>query len=263
MPFDPWEVQPASKMLGETVITTLGLSEEIVAYRRDGVAISEVLYRAAWARTFLRKDGCIEPTSRGVWALTPRGRSISDQDLLTIPNRVRKQGNTESGLSKPPISIEAISEEATWREQLLSLLRELQPDAFERLSQRVLRESGFIKVDVTGRTGDGGIDGVGVLRIQLISFQVLFQCKRYKDTVGASAIRDFRGAMVGRTDKGLFITTGRFTLDAKREATRDGAPPIELIDGEELCELLKQLRIGVTIETVERVVIKDEVLKAM
>lgn len=116
---------------------------------------------------------------------------------------------------------------------------------------------------MTGRTGDGGIDGVGVLRIQLISFQVLFQCKRYKDTVGASAIRDFRGAMVGRTDKGLFITTGRFTLDAKREATRDGAPPIELIDGEELCELLKQLRIGVTIETVERVVIKDDVLKAM
>lgn len=249
--------------LGETVITTLGLSEEIVAYRRDGVAISEVLYRAAWARTFLRKDGCIEPTSRGVWALTPRGRSISDQDLLTIPNRVRKQGNTESGSSKPSISIEVVSEEATWREQLLSLLRELQPDAFERLSQRVLRESGFIKVDVTGRTGDGGIDGVGVLRIQLISFQVLFQCKRYKDTVGASAIRDFRGAMVGRTDKGLFITTGRFTLDAKREATRDGAPPIELIDGEEFCELLKQLRIGVAIETVERVVIKDEVLKAM
>ena len=126
-----------------------------------------------------------------------------------------------------------------------------------------MREAGFIKVDVTGRTGDGGIDGVGVLRIQLISFQVLFQCKRYKDTVGASAIRDFRGAMVGRTDKGLFITTGRFTSDAKREATRDGAPPIELIDGEELCELLKQLRIGVAIETVERVVIKDEVLKAM
>ncbi len=115
-------------------------------------------------------------------------------------------------------------------------------------------------MEVTGRTGDGGIDGVGVLRIQLISFQVLFQCKRYRDTVGAGAIRDFRGAMVGRTDKGLFITTGRFTADARREATRDGAPPIELIDGDELCELLKQLRIGVVTEVVERIVIQPEVL---
>jgi len=145
----------------------------------------------------------------------------------------------------------------------ITLLRGLQPDAFERLSQRVLRESGFIKVEVTGRTGDGGIDGVGVLRIQLISFQVLFQCKRYRDTVGASAIRDFRGAMVGRTDKGLFITTGRFTSEAKREATRDGAPPIELIDGEEFCELLKQLRIGVMTETIERVVIRSDILNAI
>lgn len=103
------------------------------------------------------------------------------------------------------------------------------PDAFECLSQRILRESGFIKIEVKGKSGDGGIDGIGVLRVHLLSFQVFFQCKRYKDSVGAGAIRDFRGAMVARTDKGLFITTGRFTPDAKREATRDGAPRIELI----------------------------------
>jgi restriction system protein len=136
-------------------------------------------------------------------------------------------------------------------------------DAFERLSQRLLRESGFTKVEVTGRSGDGGIDGIGVLRINLLSFQVLFQCKRYKDTVGPSAIRDFRGAMVGRSDKGLFITTGRFSQDAKREATRDGAPPIELIDAEELCVLLKDLKIGIRLETIERVVVEAEAFKAM
>lgn len=126
------------------------------------------------------------------------------------------------------------------------------PDAFERLAQRILRESGFIRVEVTGRSGDGGIDGIGVLRVNLLSFHVLFQCKRYHGSVGASEIRDFRGAMVGRSDKGLFITTGTFTNEARREATRDGAPPIDLIDGDQLCDILKRLKLGVCVEMVER-----------
>ena len=122
-----------------------------------------------------------------------------------------------------------------------------------RLAQRILRESGFVKVEVTGRSGDGGIDGVGVLRLALLSFQVYFQCKRYKGSVSPGAIRDFRGAMVGRTDKGLFITTGTFTAEAKKEATRDGAPAIDLIDGDYLCDLLKSLKLGVTTRMVEEV----------
>jgi restriction system protein len=130
------------------------------------------------------------------------------------------------------------------------------PDAFERLAQRLLREAGFLKVAVTGRSGDGGIDGIGVLRVNLLSFQVLFQCKRYQGSVGAGAIRDFRGAMVGRSDKGLMITTGTFTPDAKREATRDGAPAIDLIDGDQLCDLLKQLKLGVTTEMVEKMTVE-------
>ena len=138
------------------------------------------------------------------------------------------------------------------------LTNQLKPDAFERLAQRIMRESGFVKVEVTGRSGDGGIDGVGVLRLALLSFQVYFQCKRYKGSVSASAIRDFRGAMVGRTDKGLFITTGTFTADAKREATRDGAPVIDLIDGEYLCDLLKSLKLGVATKMVEEVAIDPE-----
>jgi Restriction endonuclease len=119
----------------------------------------------------------------------------------------------------------------------------------------------FIKVEVKGKSGNGGIDGIGVLRVNLLSFQVFFQCKRYKDSVSASAIRDFRGAMVGRTDKGLFITTGRFTPDAKREATRDGAPQIELIDGEQLCELLKSLNLGLKTEMIEHVTVVPEVFR--
>ena len=118
-------------------------------------------------------------------------------------------------------------------------------NAFERLAQRLLREAGFISVVVTGQSGDGGIDGLGIYRLSLMSFPVFFQCKRYSGSVGAGAIRDFRGAMSGRGDKGLLITTGTFTVDAKHEATRDGAPPIDLIDGDQLCGLLKNYGLGV------------------
>jgi restriction system protein len=116
-----------------------------------------------------------------------------------------------------------------------------------------------VRAEVTGKSGDGGIDGNGVLRMNLVSFQVLFQCKRYKGSVSAGTVRDFRGAMQGRADKGLIITTGTFTPDARREATRDEAPAIDLIDGEALCEHLKKLGLGVRVEQVvsERVTIED------
>ncbi len=250
--------------LGEKLAELMALSDEVLGYRREGASMNEVPYRAAWARTYLKRDGILERTARGVWALTPRGPDVSDAELAGVPVRVRRmQAATRVAKREEEDVEQEVAAEQSWKDRLLAVLRALPPDGFERLAQRLLRESGFTKVEVTGKTGDGGIDGVGVLRIQLVSFQVLFQCKRYRDTVGAAAIRDFRGAMVGRTDKGLFITTGRFTADARREATRDGAPPIELIDGEELCELLRQFQIGVTIEKVERIVVQPEALAAI
>jgi restriction system protein len=130
----------------------------------------------------------------------------------------------------------------------------LSPAAFERLSQRLLRESGFVEVKVTGRSGDGGIDGVGIVRLGgLLGFPILFQCKRYSGSVGSGVIRDFRGAMIGRADRGLVITTGTFSRDAKIEATRDGAPPIDLVDGEQLLDKLKELGLGVTVKKIEQV----------
>lgn len=115
--------------------------------------------------------------------------------------------------------------ENNWREELLNIMLAMHPDAFERLCRRLLREANFSSVTVTGQTGDGGIDGTGVYKMSLVSFPVFFQAKRWKGSVGASRVRDFRGAMQGRGDKGLLITTGTFTTDAEREATRDGAPP--------------------------------------
>lgn len=149
--------------------------------------------------------------------------------------------------------------ETPWQDRLLECLLKMKPPAFERLCQKILQDSGFVKVDVTGRSGDGGIDGIGVLRLNLLSFHVFFQCKRWKGSVGASVIRDFRGAMVGRADKGLVMTTGTFSTDARKEATRDGAPAIDLVDGETLCELLKGLKIGVSIQKVERVLVEQHV----
>lgn len=221
---------------------------------------TEVGYRLAWARTYLKKFGFLENSSRGVWALTEKARSnpaFSPPEVVTYVRGLDKTQQNIEQLKDVDVLVE-VSEEA-WREQLyIVLTQKLDPSAFERLIQRLLRESGFVQVEVTGKTGDGGIDGKGIARINgFMSFHVLFQCKRYKGSVGAGEIRDFRGAMVGRADKGLFITTGTFTAAALKEATRDGAPPIDLVDGNELADKLRELELGMKIELVEKIIIDE------
>jgi len=178
------------------------------------------------------------------------------------PQPIPQAGSAESALSEAP-ETNVDGTDISWKEKLLGILKSMAPDSFERLSQRILRESGFTKVEVQGRSGDGGIDGAGVLRMNLVSFHVLFQYKRWKDTFSASVIRNFRGAMIGQADKGLIITTGRFTSDAQREAVRDGAPAIDLVDGETFCDLLKGLRLGVEVRSVEVVEIHPDQLKGI
>ena len=144
-----------------------------------------------------------------------------------------------------------------WKGKLLGVLQSMDPSAFERLSMRLVKEAGFRNVEVLGKSGDGGIDGVGVYKVSLVSFPTYFQCKRYAGRVPSGAVRDFRGAMAGRGEKGILITTGTFTREAKAEAVRDGAPPVDLIDGDELCELLRVYEIGVRVHmrTVEDITI--------
>ena len=245
-----------------TTAEVTGLSEEILAQLHDPEKSSqtEVGYRLAWARTYLRKYGLLENSSRGVWALTDKAKNITEVDASEVVRFVRALDKQEGPRKRAPDeTAREISEEEDWKDRLSTVLtQKLDPSAFERLVQRVLRESGFVQVEVTGRTGDGGIDGKGIARIHgFMSFHVLFQCKRYKGSVSASDIRDFRGAMVGRADKGLFITTGSFTPAAVKEATRDGAPPIDLVDGNELAEKLKELGLGIKKELVERVSVDD------
>jgi len=212
---------------------------------------TEIEYRLAWSRTYLKKYGLLENSSRGVWALTPTGRQTQKVNPIAVKRFIQQQMK-DSKASAPESEASETDDETTWREQLLDVLLQMDPSAFERLAQRLLRESGFIQVEVTGRSGDGGIDGKGIMRLGgLLSFHVIFQCKRYQGAVTVSQVRDFRGAMVGRADKGLLITTGNFTKDAVVEATRDGAPAIDLIDGDLLIDKLKELSLGVQTRRVE------------
>jgi len=230
--------------------------------------ISEIDYRLAWSRTYLKKYGLIENSARAVWALSKANIDVSILSHTEIVRTVREQSklnqpkNIPSQKSSNEIQqevIEELDDTEEWKEKLLNILYNITPAAFERLAQRLLRESGFFQVEVTGKVGDGGIDGKGIVRVSgLLSFHVIFQCKRYKGSVTPSQIRDFRGAMQGRADKGLVITTGTFTREAIKEATRDGAPPIDLIDGELLCDKLKELRLGIETKLTETVEVKND-----
>jgi restriction system protein len=211
-----------------------------------------------WARHYLADTGYIDRSRRGVWTLTDKGQQVkelSDTEIRGIVNHVQARSRGEVAYTASVSAQEPIAAESTdaspetvtgdYREQLLHMIRTLPPTGFERLCQRLLRESGFEQVTVTGRSGDGGIDGDGLFLVnKFVSFRVLFQCKRYQGSVGSSTIRDFRGAMMGRAEKGIILTTGTFTPDARREARRDGAPPLELVDGERLVDLFEELELG-------------------
>ncbi|MFN0214370.1 MAG: restriction endonuclease [Saprospiraceae bacterium] len=253
----------------EQVAKLLNLTEDEVneMHKMNKGNITKFSYRLGWTRNYLKGFGVLENSARGVWALTEKGLKIKEVDKEVVKRFVRQK--REEG--KPLVDIKTtenpeVEEDQlqTWQETLLEILKKIDPIAFERLCQRFLRELGFQNVEVTQRSNDGGIDGVGIVKIgTVISFRCVFQAKRYKNTVSSDIIRDFRGAMIGRGDRGVIITTGTFTREAKKEAIRDGAPPIDLIDGIELAEKLKDLRLGIEVEMVEKVNIKNDWFKSI
>lgn len=225
--------------------------------------------RVAWARFYLVREGLLDSSKHGVWSLTEKGikttltyeqsREIFLKWAKIFQEQRKKKEMEEPVAEKVAEGTGLLSKD--YRDEVLDVLLKLPPSGFERLAQRLLREGGFTQVVVTGKSGDGGIDGFGTLQINpLVSFKVLFQCKRYANSVPPSHVRDFRGAMAGRADKGIIITTGSFSAEARREASRDGASPIELIDGEKLINMLEKLELGlnpVTTYEVEHGFFKD------
>ncbi len=240
----------------DKVIEMESIPEKVASIIHSDNRQTKLNYNLAWARTNLRKYGVIDNSARGVWVLLPRGERLTQAEVDEIP-KLRRGKPSKKEEEQLQDEAETALPEANWKDALIAKLRGMDPSAFERLAQRILRETGFTKVEVLGKSGDGGVDGVGVLQINLLSFRVYFQCKRYTSSVGASSIRDFRGAMAGRSDKGIFITTATFTTEAKKEAARDGAIPIDLIDGDRLCALLKELKLGVKTELIEKVTVQE------
>ena len=260
--------------IDEAVERLMGFDERQQAILHNGGPRSEASYRTAWARSELKALGLLANSDRGVWSITDIGEQLlrtgkSETELdaelrkqVANKNRQRRSdrsnGETEFEAILPSTDLaedvtDEVDEEFNWKGRLIAFLtsKEFTPDQFERLAKRLLREADFQSVEVTGRSGDQGIDGVGKYRLGLLTFPVFFQCKNYKGSVGPGDIRDFRGAMQGRGEKGIFLTTGTFTRSARQEASRDGATPIDLIDGEQLCELLLQYKLG--LHTVEEV----------
>ena len=262
---------PASNVeINEAVADLLGLSTEqraVMHYQSSGARRTELEYRVAWARTALRVAGAIDSVGRAAWTVTVEGRRVH-QDVIDrrygrhLAERAeqRKRQQRVETPSPPGEDGPESPADVDWKEQLLARLGELSPAGFEQLAGRLLITAGFHDVAVLGQSGDGGIDCVGAYRLSLVSFPTYVQCKRYQGSVGAGMVRDLRGAMVGRGDRGLLITTGTFTKSARSEATRDGAPPIELIDGDALCDLLKDYKLGVRVteRIVEDIDVEDD-----
>lgn len=215
---------------------------------------SRLKTNVAWARFYLVREGLLDSSKRGIWSLTEKGRAAhlnveQAGEIFARWVKVFDEQRKSKSTQVEPIAEQVAEANGAapndYREEVLKVLLALPPAGFERLAQRILREAGFTQVTVTGQSGDGGIDGFGTLQINhLVSFKVLFQCKRYSRSVSSPEVRDFRGAMAGRADKGIIITTGTFTAEAKKEASRDGVPPIELIDGEKLIDMLENLETG-------------------
>ncbi|MDH2429877.1 restriction endonuclease [Sphaerisporangium sp. TRM90804] len=259
-----------------------GFTEEQRSVPHGNGPRSEIEYRTAWARSYLKGMGLLANSSRGSWSLTPEGKSADEADIeplhKTYTSRRPRHSRTSEGQAALSGALSygtpvddgteidtsadadaagdetldperlplAMPPERDWQEILLDALMEMPTDAFERLAGRLLLRAGYDDVEVTGRTGDGGIDGFGTTWYKLTSFRVYVQCKRYTKPVGPELVRDFRGALDGRGERGLLITTSHFTPGAKNEAKRPGAKPIDLIDGRRLCELLREHELGVS-----------------
>ncbi|MEU5841880.1 winged helix-turn-helix domain-containing protein [Rhodococcus sp. NPDC047139] len=250
--------------IDSAVIARTGLTEAAQAVLHGDGPGTEIEYRLAWARTYLKGMGLLSNTRRGVWSVTERGRAVRESEIKPMQvaytaekRRKRLVRNVSQGAQV--VSLAAAPEDPElWREPVLGAVADLSKDGFERLVTTVLRAAGFTTLTIPAPGGShpaGHVEGTGVLRVSLLSFSVFFRFVRAPEQAGAEVVREFRAAMVGRGEKGLLVSTGSFTDDARAEAHRNGAPPIDLVDGDGLCDLLKEHGLGVrsTVRTVEDV----------
>lgn len=243
------------------IARNLNLSDEVLdeTLKSGG---SKFHNQVAWARQYLVWEGLLDSSRHGTWTLTEKGRAthLDEKDAREIylkwvaihaDNRKQKQDSPDDEAPVTAVVQPEDQDESTL--DLLSTLRAVSPRGFEKVCRELLRESGFENVEVTGGSADGGIDGYGTLEINpFVSFRVLFQCKRYAkgNLVSRAQVGDFRNTMIGRAEKGIIITTSGFSNAAIQEASREGAPQVELVDGDKLVEMFQRVELGLTKRTV-------------
>lgn len=243
------------------IAETLNLSDEVLdeTLKSGG---NKFHNQVAWARQYLVWEGLLDSSKHGTWKLTDKGKesTLTEQEARDVFLKwvdFHRKAREEKGRSEVIEDQEGNTPEEYEKEsspELLEVLQQLSPSGFEKVCRELLREHGFENVVVTGSSHDGGIDGYGTLEINpFVSFKVLFQCKRYKGTVSRAQVGDFRNAMIGRAEKGIILTTGTFLNDSIKEANRDGAPQIELVDGQKLVEMFEKVELGVSPRTVYEV----------
>ena len=249
----------ATSSIIEQIIERMGITDaELEETTSNGQ--SRIRNQIQWARFYLFKAGLVDNAQKGIWRLTNEGleTKMNDDDVYTLFKGVQEsvKKSPTTNVSKVDKKEETKFEETSTEDEehatgLLNIIQNLSPGGFEKICKRLLTEIGINDIMITGGAGDQGIDGRGIVKLNdVVSLNIVFQCKRYKETVSPHHVRDFRGAMQGRGEKGLIITTGRFTKEAKSEANRDGVTPIELIDGDRLVELFEKYQLGLKSVTV-------------
>ncbi len=252
--------------ISDRIAKTLNLSDELLDAVNEKSGGSKFYNQVAWARQYLVWEGLLDSSKYGTWKLTDEGKKahLSEEQAHKIVRKWQKikqgqrkqkaevvQKQNDNGESVVPPDDSGDSDLLNL--ELIDVLRSLSPEGFEKVCKELLRESNFENVEVTKRGGDEGIDGFGTLEINpFVSLKVIFQCKRYKqgNTVSRAQIGDFRNAMLGRAEKGIMITTSTFSQQAIKEANRDGADKIELVDGEKLVEMFEKVELGLKRKTV-------------
>ena len=220
------------------IIADLNLPDDVVSVIRDK-KLTELDYRLTWTRTYMKDYGIIVNIKRSVWSITPDYTDVNILDERDIVKSYR---------SKRRESVKTVPDEkSSWYKRVAKILQNISPYSFERLTQRLFKECEFQDVQVTKKSGDGGVDGTCRLPVSdIFSFRVAFQCKRYRGSVGAREIRDFRGSPSVNIEKGVMITTGVFSKAARKEASCPGKRPIDLIDGKAFVDELAQCGLGLS-----------------
>jgi restriction system protein len=212
-----------------------------------------------WARMYLVNAGLVEPMKTagyGNWKLTREGWSVplDEASVVAIYGATALKGKSQTNDTQeaPPEDPqqESLPGTESWEFVLKKILTTLPDKGFERLCAAIMTNNGLLATKVTGQTGDGGVDGEGMLAIDdygLIKAPVAWQCKRFNgsNNVGSKEVRDFRGAIDGRAKYGLIFTTSSFTPSAEAEARRPGATPVELVGLDRLIDLMRNKKLGV------------------